>query len=32
MTGDAVVSEALLNDANRGIWMLAVAAMSDYRP
>ena len=32
MTGDAVVSEALLHDANRGIWMIAGDAMSDYRP
>ena len=32
MTGDAVVSEALLHNANRGIWMIAVDVMPDYRP
>ena len=32
MTGDAVVSEALLHDVSRGIWMMVVDAMSGYRP
>ena len=32
MTDHAVVSEALLHDANRGIWMMAVDAMAGYCP
>jgi len=32
MTGDAVASEALLHDANRGIWMIVVDAMAGYCP
>ena len=32
MTDDAVVSEMLLHDANLGVWMIAVDAMSGCRP
>jgi len=31
MTDDAVVSEALLHDASRGIWSMAVDAMTGRR-
>jgi|GEM_PF-1585373 hypothetical protein len=32
MTDHADVSEALLHDANPGIWMMAVDAMAGYCP